>query len=291
MADPVTETMPRERHPWNDGFEWQDHPGPFSTVSERQARAFDRDGFFVLPQVFDSDEVAAIRAAIEPGVATVRELLEHLPGGRFSVAGLDTQIVAPHLVCRSNLLRRTCADPTLVGVCADLMGPDVRLYWEQAVYKQPDGAAPVLWHQDNGYAYVEPQAYLTCWIALTDATPENGCIEVIPEVHRDGTLAHRETDLGFECWGDPSAAVQVPVQAGDVVVFSSLTPHATRVNATGQVREAYIVQYAHDGAVARSPGLDGSPGAPQPLDEPTRQFLVLRDGRPVTPDPLEGAES
>ena len=167
------------------------------------------------------------------------------------------------------------------------MGPDVRLYWEQAVCKQPDGAAPVLWHQDNGYTYVEPQAYLTCWIALTDATPENGCIEVMPGVHREGTLEHRETPIGFECWGDASGAVSVPVSAGDVVVFSSLTPHATGVNTTDEVREAYIVQYAHDGAVGRIAAPDGALGPELALDEPQRQFLVLQDGVALDPDPLD----
>ena len=56
----------------------------------------------------------------------------------------------------------------------------MRLYWDQAVYKKPDTAAPFPWHQDNGYAYVEPQQYLTCWIALTDATEDNGCPWVVP---------------------------------------------------------------------------------------------------------------
>ena len=116
------------------------------------------------------------------------------------------------------------------GLARDLVGPDVRLYWDQSVYKQPNSAEPVLWHQDNGYTYVEPQAYLTCWVAITDATPENGCIAVMPGVHRDGTLAHRSTPVGEECWGDWSRAVEVPVRAGSIVVFTSLTPHATKRN-------------------------------------------------------------
>ena len=81
--------------------------------------------------------------------------------------------------------------PLLAGLGRDLVGPDVRLYWEQAVYKQPHSSEPVLWHQDNGYTFVEPQAYLTCWIALTDATPDNGCVVVMPGAHRGGTLAAR----------------------------------------------------------------------------------------------------
>ena len=115
----------------------------------------------------------------------------------------------------------------------DLIGPDVRLYWDQAVYKKPGTRAPFPWHQDNGYTFVEPQAYLTCWVALTDATETNGCPRVVPGLHRGGTLAHRATDLGFVCFDEPpSPPVDAPVRAGGIVVFSSLTPHATGPNLT-----------------------------------------------------------
>ncbi len=89
-------------------------------------------------------------------------------------------------------------------------------------------------------------------MSLTDATVENGCVSVMPGAHRDGTLAHAETPIGFECWGDHDRAVDVPTAAGDIVVFSSLSPHATRVNTTDEVRRAYIVQYCHADAVAHS---------------------------------------
>ena len=145
-------------------------------------------------------------------------------------------------------------------LCHDLIGPDARLYWEQSVYKQPHSAEPILWHQDNGYTYVEPQAYLTCWVALTDATLENGCVWVLPGVHRGGTVAHEDTPIGFQCCSDPPGAVAVPVKAGSVVVFSSLTPHATGYNTTDETRKAYILQYAPDGAVA----LQGDPAARLP---------------------------
>ena len=275
-------SVPRELHPWNEGFEWQDHTGPFTTISTEQAAQFDREGYFVFEDAFDAELLAEVDAAIAPGDERVRGFLDGLPDGRFGVAGNDTQTIAPHLVVRSEVLARFCAHPLLAGLCRDLVGPDVRLYWDQSVYKQPQSAEPVLWHQDNGYTYVEPQAYLTCWVALTDATPENGCVAVMPGVHREGTLLHKDTPIGFECWGDHDTAVLAPVRAGSIVVFTSLTPHCTARNTTDQVRKAYIVQYAPDGAVAYRPQPDGSRGPAEPLDDERRQFLVVDDGAAVS---------
>ena len=274
--------MPREPHPWSAGFTWRDHDRPPSTLTTDQVAAFDRDGFTVVPDAFDAETLDALDAAIAPGEEQVRELLGSLPGGRLSVAGVDTQTVAPHLVLQSDVLRDFCRHPLLVGICRDLVGDDVRLYWEQAVYKQPQSAEPVLWHQDNGYTFVEPQDYLTCWVAITDATCDNGCVSVMPGVHRGGTLRHATTEIGQECWGDPDRAVQVPVSAGSVVVFSSLTPHFTGRNRTDRVRKSYIVQYCHDGAVAHLPDRAGEIGPPVAQEDADRQFRVLSDGRPVT---------
>ena len=271
----------REPHPWNRGFTWNDHDGPFSTITPAQAREYDEVGCFVFEDAFDSAELREMDDAIEPGETLVREFLAGRPDGRFSVAGVDTQTVAPHLVQSSDRLRAVCSRPPLAGIARDLLGPEVRLYWEQAVYKQPHSAEPVLWHQDNGYTFVEPQAYLTCWIAITDATLENGCVTVMPGAHRDGTLAHRSTPIGFECWGDASAARSVPVRAGSIVVFTSLTPHFTAANTTDEVRKAYIVQYAPSGAVAYRPQADGSRGPAEPQDDERLQFPVVSAGHLV----------
>ena len=74
-------------------------------------------------------------------------------------------------------------------------------------------------------------------------------------------------------------AVLVPVRAGSAVVFSSLTPHATGRNHTDQIRRAYIVQLAPEGAEC----LRGDPDAGPPVsrdrqDAPDRQFPVLVGG-------------
>ena len=65
------------------------------------------------------------------------------------------------------------------------------------------------------------------------------------------------------------------------MVFSSLTPHATRRNRTSAVRKAYIVQYCHADSTAWVPAADGSRGPGVRQDDTVRQFVVVRDGKLV----------
>ncbi len=268
-------------HELNTSFTWDDHDGPFRAVAAEQARQYDESGFFVLEDALGRPEVDALIGAIDPCEERQADALRELEGGRFFIARADEITFTTHLVLQSPLLREFTSSALLADVCADLIGPDVRLYWDQAVYKKPGTESPFPWHQDNGYAFVEPQQYLTCWVALTDATEENGCPWVVPGLHRQGTLAHEYSDIGFVCLRDPPDAVAVPARAGSIVVFSSLTPHSTGPNRTGEVRKAYIVQFAPTGAEVVRPEPGGSTTHLPAADE-SRQYEVLRRGQRVT---------
>ena len=277
----MTPSRPGPRlHNLNTGFDWIDHAGPFRAVSDDQAHQYDELGFFVVEDAVDAQTLAAVTAAIDPFEADQEAALRTMEGGRFFIARADEITFTTHLVVRSPLLREFTASGVFADLSADLIGPDVRLYWDQAVYKKPGTESPFPWHQDNGYAFVEPQQYLTCWVALTDATEENGCPWVVPGLHRLGTLAHEYTDIGFVCLRDPEEACPVPVSAGSIVVFSSLTPHSTGPNRTNGVRKAYIVQFAPDGAQVVRPAPDGAVTR-IPADDGTRQYEVVRGGMRV----------
>jgi phytanoyl-CoA hydroxylase len=273
-------TAAPQRHPLNTSFAWVPSRPSLVRVTPEQAASYDEQGFFVLPDAFDAGALAEITAEIDPFEQETEAMLRQAEGGKVFIARADEITFTVHLVTRSARLRRLVSEPPLTDLCADLLGPDVRLYWDQAVYKKPDTAASFPWHQDNGYAFVEPQQYLTCWIALTDATEENGCPWVVPGLHRRGTLRHELTETGLVCLDEAPDAVPVPVTAGSVVVFSSLTPHATGPNRTTEVRKAYIVQYAPDGAEVLT-GATGQRGPRVPACAPDRQFPVLVGGRTV----------
>jgi len=270
-----------EPHGWNRGYEWQDHHGPFSTITPTQAEQFDRDGFFVVEQVLSPDEVARAVEEIDVFEAKMDRFLQKQQDGRAGIAETGAITFTTHLVARSTFLRSLAEKPSIAGIAADLLGPDVRLYWDQAVYKKPEKPRPFPWHQDNGYTFVLPQHYVTCWVALTDATVDNGCPQVATGMHRGGTLRHRYVEpLGFECMTGYEGAVAAPVPAGGAVVFSSLTPHLTGPNTTPNVRKAYILQYAPDGAAVQEGNpREFPPTGAVPCTDPDRQFYVVQDGR------------
>ncbi len=270
-----------EAHPWNDGFEWTDHAGPFRQLDADQVAQFDEQGFVVVPELIDEATVAAVRDDLDAFEAEVDAFLQTREDGRFSIAETGALTVAIHAVTRSEACRALTTHPAMLGLCADLIGPDVRLYWDQAVYKKTEKPRRVPWHQDNGYTYVEPQEYLTVWLALTDATEANGCPEVAPGAHRMGTLAHHYVDpLGWECLPEGTESTRAPVPAGGAVVFSSLTPHRTGPNLTDAVRKAYIVQYCpSDAAILQGDPKEGPATARVPCTAPDRQYEVLRNGQ------------
>jgi ectoine hydroxylase-related dioxygenase (phytanoyl-CoA dioxygenase family) len=273
-------------HPLNDGYVWHNHEGAGRVLTEAQRAQFDRDGYVVLESVVPPEVLARLISEIDPLEAELEDLLRTLPDSKAFIARADEITFTTHLVARSPWLRQFVSSKLFRDLTFDLVGPDARLYWDQAVYKKPDTEAPFPWHQDNGYTFIDPQDYLTCWVALTDATVDNGCPIVVPGVHHRGTLHHEVTDLGLVCLDDPGpTAVSAPVPAGSIVVFSTLTPHCTGPNTTHDVRKAYIVQFSHLDAEVVTVGNDGSLTR-TPCDHPDRQFPVLVGGELVPGAPV-----
>jgi ectoine hydroxylase-related dioxygenase (phytanoyl-CoA dioxygenase family) len=259
-----------ELHALNRGFQWRS-PGAGRYLSRSQLDAYDRDGYFVLSNAIDPPTLARITEEVDT--------LDRMPAQRHFISRPDEINITANLVKSSMYLRQFVRSDLFAELLHDLIGPDVRLYWDQSVYKKPRSPSPFPWHQDNGYLFLEPQQHVTCWVALTDATEANGCIKLMPGLHKRGTFAHHTTPLGYVCFDeDPADCIAVPVGAGSVVVFSSLIPHATGPNVTDSTRKAYIIQFAPDGATGYL--ADGTGVRTTiPLQDPEFQFPILENGQ------------
>jgi ectoine hydroxylase-related dioxygenase (phytanoyl-CoA dioxygenase family) len=109
------------------------------------------------------------------------------------------------------------------------------------------GATP--WHQDNGVVLplADATEMTTVWVAVTDATVQNGCLEVIRGSHRDGLLRHcASAGLGLAI-PDPllslDRVVTCPMQRGDVLFMHRRTCHSSLPNRSQDVRISYDLRY------------------------------------------------
>ena len=107
------------------------------------------------------------------------------------------------------------------------------------------------WHQDRGVTHEEADAteMVTVWIAVTDATVENGCLQVVPQSGLTDLAPHclkTQTAIA-DGFLDETQAVPLPVNAGGVVLFHPLTPHASLVNRTDGFRWSFDVRFNKTG--------------------------------------------
>lgn len=137
---------------------------------------------------------------------------------------------------------------TIARISAACGLDDPMLFNEQFVVKGAAKGASFAWHQDGAYVGFDHKPYLTIWIALDDATIDNGCVFILPrnlDSHPDLDV-HEWLDESNELNGYFGNETGVPVtcKAGTIVAFSSLTLHRSGENVTDKPRRAYVTQYS-----------------------------------------------
>ena len=142
----------------------------------------------------------------------------------------------------------------LLDIAESLIGTDIQLFHDQALYKPAYHGGEVYWHQDNAYWRCNPPNLVSIWIALDDADEENGCMNVIPGSYLEGLEAHgrAESEKGklpalLQVDADVDRAVPVPVAAGCAMVHHCMTLHQTNPNRSSRDRRAMVIHYMPSG--------------------------------------------
>ena len=147
--------------------------------------------------------------------------------------------------------------PRLSQLLEAILGPAPHLFQSMALIKPPFIGSEKPWHQDNAYFNVTPlDAVVGVWIALDDATVENGCMHVIPGGQRLGALKHHH-DKDCEILAgrlNPEDAVPVELPAGGALLFYGMLPHQTPPNRSPERRRA--LQYHYHAATAQRTSTD-----------------------------------
>jgi phytanoyl-CoA hydroxylase len=161
--------------------------------------------------------------------------------------------------------------PDWAELAADLGLVQPQLWQSMFIFKQPGIGGEVRWHQDATFLHSEPITVTGFWIALEDASVDNGCLWVAPGGHRgplrqrfvrDGD-AVRFVTLDDAPWPAAADALPLEVPAGTLVCFHGLLPHYSAPNRSPLSRHAYTLhavdgrcRWSHDNWLRRS----GFPG-------------------------------
>lgn len=255
-----------------------DFPRCPDTLNEEQVQQYWRDGYLAFTDVMSAAEVAETRDALSELVRRVADCdgaeqkgaFWTLPGSRFGIqfeAGYAPVAGDPDVELKIRKLMWYCEQhprleffayrhPKIQSVLSSLLGPDSVLFQDMALIKPPFIGSEKPWHQDDAYFAVTPLEMICgVWIALDEATIENGCMHVLPGGHREGPLKHHH-DRDCEIMPDrlqrtnaDERAAAVPLPPGGALFFNGLLPHMTPPNNSPERRRA--VQWHYRAASTR----------------------------------------
>ena len=134
--------------------------------------------------------------------------------------------------------------------------------------RKMDQISKTFWHQDQGVVRedADDTDLLTVWIPLTNATPENGCLAVMPGSHKDGLKLHcftewREKGIRSDLLQD---FIPMPMKPGDVYFQNKFTVHGSVSNSSkDDVRISFDLRYQ---PIGQPTGVPVGPPTPKPVD-------------------------
>lgn len=251
-------------------------------LTETQIDAFNRDGYLVVEDVIDEatrkavvDEYAVLFDDLydtwhaeglvpkpTPGMGFWDKLDVAFRGGFDWYQPLDISLPHADITDETPMhfgpaVFAMATHKRILDIVAQLIGPEITSNPIQHVrIKPPEGQVDAAeerahivstdWHQDKGVTLetADNTDMVTVWLAITDATVENGCLQVKPGM-RETMLPHcslKQTGIRDQ-YLPKDAAVPCPVKAGGAVIFHPLTPHASLANRSNSYRWSFDLRY------------------------------------------------
>lgn len=225
-----------------------------SKSSHSLERQYQRDGFIILKNVVPGD-------TLDEMCTEAKNICE---GKRGTVAGVDAlaglspdeimnQVISIHFPHKiSPFLNKLLYEEKIVDALTGLVGANVKCMQSMFFVKHA-GRPGQAWHQDEAFIPTRDRSLIAAWIAVDNATVDNGCLWVIPGSHRAGVLwqSRPHNDPRFdhteECFGfpfDEEAAIPVELEAGSVLLFNGYLLHRSLKNVCAEgYRRSYVNHY------------------------------------------------
>ncbi len=210
-------------------------------LTAEQVADYRRDGYIAAQPALDADEVVRYRAALEAHEAALGAHMLALP-----------PMQARKLHVRYPWAAELVRHPAILDVIEDLIGPDILIFNATFFIKEAGTDGITAWHQDSTYFGLDPLEHVSGWLALSDATPESGCMEFLPGSSGLGQLRHaakasptsinHASQVIVEPFDD-SGTVLLPVPAGSFSCHHTLVLHQSGPNRSNDRRIGFGISY------------------------------------------------
>ncbi len=232
-----------------------------NAVGDSEIRFYKSWGYLSVAKAFSHEETQSAKAGLldlimgrHPdfnGVLFEARAREHL-----NTLGLEERQDAvrklSNFLNHEERLRALAFHPSLLEVIERLLGDTPVLFQDMALLKPPRMGREKPWHQDLSYFnYEHTSPVVGVWIALDEATIENGCMQLLPGEHREPILHWKRRDWQIcdsEIAGRHSTAA--PLLPGGALIFDGLLPHGTPHNSSSHRRRALQFHYIGKNAAA-----------------------------------------
>lgn len=267
-----------------------------ASLSPEQIAQYQHDGYLFPVDCLTPDEVRHFRSRLE----------------EFEQAQGDTFGRLPDLVRSKSHLLFTWMDelvrhPKVLDAVESIIGPNILLYHLTSWLKEPHETTHVSWHQDGTYFGLEPAEQITAWIALTNSTPEMGCIKLLPGTHAIGQKPHDDTAVPGNLLSrgqtirhrlDYDDYVMMPLKAGQVSLHHTHLVHCSEPNRTDRRRIGIGVSYipthcrlANEGARVTAALYEAATTTEILISSRSRRATSMRDRGPHMPRRWSGSSN
>jgi len=226
-------------------------------IGAAEVRHYREQGFFAVEHAFSPAEISAALAGLLDLIAgkkpdftgilfeaKAREILPalSLDQRQDAVRRLASFVeIEPRLKALSHHAQLLPIVRTLLG------GREPRMFQDMALLKPPHLGREKPWHQDHAYFdYPLGTPVVGVWIALDEATVENGCMQILPGRHKEGPIVHFQRRDWQICDDNilGTQSLAVPLKPGGLLFFDGLLPHGTPHNNSPHRRRALQFHYA-----------------------------------------------
>jgi ectoine hydroxylase-related dioxygenase (phytanoyl-CoA dioxygenase family) len=216
-------------------------------LTPEQVSAYDRDGYVLVEELFSEAEVAAMLREVEGG-----QRVAQTARGNADSSGRKAGIAIWHEL-GDDIWAAASTHPRIVNNVRILMREEIAFFHGKVMLKEAKSGGAWEWHQDYGYWYEQGFVFprmMSAFVALDEATVENGCLQVLKGSHLLGRLEHGK--VGQQTGTNTERIAQIEplfervhctMKPGSVLFFHCNLLHTSAPNDSDFPRRSFIICY------------------------------------------------